>query len=49
MSRSDEMKRELDKIDERAVGLFEEMDFSDVKHQKVMLSVLWFTAQATIL
>lgn len=44
-SRTEEMEEELEKIDKRAIELFEEMDFSDEKHQKVMLSVLWFTAQ----
>lgn len=43
--RQGEMENELGRIDEEAVKLFEKMDFTSERQQKIMLSVLWFTAQ----
>jgi len=39
------MHQELEKIDKQAYDLFRNIDFSDIHNQKIMLSVLWFTAQ----
>lgn len=39
------MRQELEKIDKQAFDLFRNMDFADMNNQKIMLSVLWFTAQ----
>ena len=44
-NRSQELQLELEKIEQKSRDLFKSMDFSDEKHHKVMLSVLWFTAQ----
>jgi hypothetical protein len=44
-SRSEELAKELEKIDRKATELFDKMDFSDEKLHKIILSVLWFTAQ----
>ena len=43
--RQGDLEIELEKIDQKAHDLFHDMDFSDEKNQRVMLSVLWFTAQ----
>lgn len=43
--RKGEKEKELSRIDRDAVKLFERMDFTSEKQQKIMLSVLWFTAQ----
>jgi hypothetical protein len=43
--RSEEMRQELDQVDRLTVQLFEKMDFSQVKQQEIILSVLWFSAQ----
>ena len=43
--RSEELRIELEKIDQQADNLFKDMDFSNEKNHRVMLSVLWFTAQ----
>ena len=39
------MRQELDQVDRLTVQLFEKMDFSQVKQQEIILSVLWFSAQ----
>lgn len=43
--RSKELELELERIDQKSKDLFQNLDFSEEKHHKVMLSVLWFTAQ----
>jgi len=39
------MRLELDKIDKQAYDLFKDIDFGNRNNQKIMMSVLWFTAQ----
>jgi len=43
--RNEELKEGLNKFDRLAGDLFEKMNFTPVKQQEIMLSVLWFTAE----
>ena len=43
--RDEELKEGLNKFDRLAGELFEKMNFTPVKQQEIMLSVLWFTAE----
>jgi hypothetical protein len=43
--RNEELKEGLNKFDRLAGELFEKMNFTPIKQQEIMLSVLWFTAE----